>query len=82
MASDSSRSLTSGLPISRRPDGMGKFHFVVLAALRAAQLKRGCTPLVDGDHKATVTAQYEIGEGKIAGTIEPARGVLAVVPIA
>jgi DNA-directed RNA polymerase subunit K/omega len=64
MRSDSSRS-TSDSFIGRRPDGMGKFQFVVLSALRAAQLKRGCTARIDGDHKATVTAQFEVAAGKV-----------------
>ena len=48
-----------------RPAGVGAFQFVVLASLRAAQLTRGCTPRVDGAHKATVTAQVEVAEGKV-----------------
>lgn len=44
---------------------MGAFQFVVLAALRAAQLTRGCVPRVDGQHKAAITAQIEVAEGKI-----------------
>ena len=49
----------------QRPPGVGAFQFVVLASLRAAQLTRGCTPRVDGAHKATVTAQVEVAEGKV-----------------
>ncbi len=49
----------------QRPEGMGKFEFVVLAKLRAAQLMRGCIPRVEGGHKPTVTAQYEVAEGKV-----------------
>jgi DNA-directed RNA polymerase subunit K/omega len=45
---------------------MGAFHFVVLAALRAAQLTRGCRPRIDELHVVAVTAQREIAEGKIA----------------
>jgi DNA-directed RNA polymerase subunit K/omega len=44
---------------------MGAFQFVVLATLRAAQLMRGCRPRIDGTHKATVTAQFEVAEGKV-----------------
>ena len=47
------------------PLGMGKFEFVVLAKLRAAQLMRGCIPRVEGGHKHTVTAQHEVSEGKV-----------------
>ena len=40
---------------------MGVFEFVALAALRAVQLTRGCTPAVEaGDHKSTVVARMEI----------------------
>ena len=48
-----------------RPPGLGAFEFVVLATLRAAQLTRGCQPRVDGTHKAIVTAQIEVAEGKV-----------------
>jgi len=51
--------------VINRPEGMGAFQFVVLATLRAAQLIRGCRPRVDGTHKATVTAQVEVAEGKV-----------------
>jgi DNA-directed RNA polymerase subunit K/omega len=44
---------------------MGSFHFVVLAALRAAQLTRGCRSRVDGDHSTAVIAQREVAEGKV-----------------
>ena len=47
------------------PVGMGNFRFVVLSALRAVQLTRGCVPRVDGDHKKTVTAQPEVAQGKV-----------------
>jgi DNA-directed RNA polymerase subunit K/omega len=49
----------------QRPPGLGAFQFTVLATLRAAQLMRGCRPRVDGLHKATVTAQLEVSEGKV-----------------
>lgn len=49
----------------QRPPGVGAFQFVVLATLRSAQLIRGCRPKVDGMHKATVTAQLEVSEGKV-----------------
>ena len=52
----------------RPPSGMGAFQFVVLAGLRAAQLTRGCTPKVDGDHTPPVMAQREIAEGKVTPT--------------
>ena len=49
----------------RPPGKMGTFEFVALAALRAAQLMRGCVPRVDGDHTAAVTAQREVADGKV-----------------
>jgi len=49
----------------QRPSSMGTFQFVVLATLRAAQLMRGCTPRVLGDHKATIIAQSEVAQGKV-----------------
>jgi len=51
--------------VIKLPEGMGKFEFVVLAKLRAAQLMRGCIPRVEGGHKHTVTAQQEVAEGKV-----------------
>jgi DNA-directed RNA polymerase subunit K/omega len=49
-----------------RPPGVGAFQFVVLSKLRAAQLIRGCRPrVVQGTHKLTVTAQFEVAEGKV-----------------
>lgn len=47
------------------PPGVGAFQFVVLSALRAAQLMRGSRPRIDGVHKVTVTAQFEVAEGKV-----------------
>jgi hypothetical protein len=47
------------------PLGVGAFQFVVLASQRAAQLTRGCLPRIAGTHKATVTAQVEIAQGKV-----------------
>jgi len=51
--------------VIHRPPGLGAFQFSVLAARRAAQLIRGCRPRVDGTHKAIVTAQIEVAEGKV-----------------
>ena len=44
----------------RRPDDMNVFEFVVVSALRAAQLQRGCTPRVERSPKLAVTAQHEV----------------------
>jgi hypothetical protein len=54
-----------GRPV-RRPDGIGAYQFVVVSALRASQLMRGCVPRVDvGTHRATVIAQLEVASGMI-----------------
>jgi DNA-directed RNA polymerase subunit K/omega len=58
---------------------MGAFEFVVVSSLRAAQLQRGCRPRVDGAHKATVTAQFEVAERKV--TRVPDAPVVIVDPI-
>jgi DNA-directed RNA polymerase subunit K/omega len=57
--------------VIQRPTHIGAFQFVVVAALRAAQLTRGCLPKVDGLHKVTVTAQLEVSEGRIAAVEVP-----------
>jgi hypothetical protein len=54
-----------------RPADIGKFQFVVLSSLRAAQLLRGCIPRVDGGHKRTVTAQMEISSGMVKQDFTP-----------
>jgi DNA-directed RNA polymerase subunit K/omega len=46
---------------------IGKFEFVKLAALRAAQLMRGCTPRVPAGFKRTTTAQREVASGMVRG---------------
>jgi len=54
--------------MTRRPASIGAFEFVILSALRAAQLMRGCIPKVEGAHKVTTTAQWEVAAGKIVNT--------------
>jgi DNA-directed RNA polymerase subunit K/omega len=49
-----------------RPYEMNAFEFVVVSALRAQQLMKGCVPHFDGTHKATTMAQMEVSAGKIA----------------
>jgi DNA-directed RNA polymerase subunit K/omega len=44
------------------------FEFVIVAALRAKQLMRGCTPRVPAGHKRTVTAQLEVLSGKVSAS--------------
>jgi DNA-directed RNA polymerase subunit K/omega len=56
--------------VIRRPPELGAFQFVVLAALRAAQLTRGCSPRVEGTHKAIVIAQAEIAQGKVTQVVD------------
>jgi DNA-directed RNA polymerase subunit K/omega len=51
---------------------MGAFEFVAVAALRVAQLARGCRPRVDGDHTTAVFAQLEIADGKVTPTVNAA----------
>jgi hypothetical protein len=48
-----------------RPVGLGKFEFVVMAALRSAQLMRGCLPKIDTPSKPTVVAQLEVAAGMV-----------------
>ena len=54
----------------RPPHLMGSFEFVAVAALRAAQLARGCRPRVDGAHTTAVFAQREVAEGKVTRTVD------------
>ena len=49
----------------QRPVECSAFEFVVLAGLRVAQLRRGCTPRVESTHKIIVTAQMEVAERKV-----------------
>ena len=49
------------------PALMGKFEFVRLSSLRAAQLMRGCTARVPERHKRTTTALQEVAAGKVCG---------------
>lgn len=49
-----------------RPDDMGTFQFVVVAAMRAKQLARGCVRRVDIGNKPASIARYEVAAGKVA----------------
>jgi DNA-directed RNA polymerase subunit K/omega len=49
----------------KRPEGMSIFEFVVLAGLRASQLRQGCVPRVPESEKVTVTAQQEVAQRKV-----------------
>ena len=61
----------SSLAVIRRPPGIGAFHFVILASLRASQLARGCAPRVDGVHRNAVVAQLEVSQGKVIQAATP-----------
>jgi DNA-directed RNA polymerase subunit K/omega len=52
-----------------RPHNVNAFEFVILAALRAQQLMKGCVPLLSGEHKATTMAQMEVLAGKIGRVV-------------
>lgn len=41
----------------------GKYEMIIVASLRGRDLLRGATPMVDSDHKPTVTALLEIEAG-------------------
>lgn len=62
-----------------RPSDMGSFQFVVLAALRAKQLTRGCVPRVKGHHKVAVMAQLEVAEGRVTA-LEAVSSDVAIDP--
>lgn len=49
-----------------RTSEMTGFEFARIAALRAAQLVRGCTPRVSGHHSPATMAQREVAEGKVS----------------
>jgi DNA-directed RNA polymerase subunit K/omega len=51
-----------------RPKDANPFEFVIVAALRAKQLMRGCTPRVPGGHKRTTIAQLEVVAGKVGAS--------------
>jgi DNA-directed RNA polymerase subunit K/omega len=57
-----------------RPHDTGGFEFVKIAALRAAQLMRGCTPRTAVGHHPTVTAQREVAEGKVVAVPRTVNG--------
>ena len=61
------------------PSQIGRFEFVRIASLRAAQLMRGCTPLVPACSKRTTTARHEVAGGKVCGL--PRKPARAVMPI-
>ena len=62
-----------------RPDDIGAFEFAVLASLRAAQLRLGCVPKIDGDHNVAVIAQLEIAS-RAVGPAPVGDGAHALAP--
>jgi DNA-directed RNA polymerase subunit K/omega len=64
-----------------RPETLNSFEFIALAALRTAQLMRGCVPRVAGGHKPTTTAQLEIIAGKILKAPRPPSVPLTAPPV-
>jgi len=48
-----------------REASVNPFEFVKVAALRAAQLIRGCTARVPEGHTPVITAQREVAAGKV-----------------
>lgn len=57
----------------QRPESLGRFEFVVLSTLRAAQLMRGCIPKIDvSTHKHTVVAQIEVASLMVTNVGGPA----------
>ena len=60
----------AGSGMTHRPSDISAFEFVVLAALRATQLMRGCIPRVEGAHKVITIAQLEIASGKVVRTLD------------
>ena len=52
--------------VIRPPHTMGAFEFVAVAALRAAQLARGCRPRVDGDRHSPGECPSWLLDGQMA----------------
>jgi acyl-coenzyme A thioesterase PaaI-like protein len=46
-----------------RPADVNAYEFVVLSALRAQQLLKGCIPRLEGVHGAPTMAQMEVAGG-------------------
>jgi hypothetical protein len=63
-----------------RPDGMGRFEFVVLAKLRAHQLNLGCLSRIDGVHLRAVTAQLEVAGGHVVKLATPIDDISRQMP--
>ena len=61
--------------MSKTPPSAGRpqnaFEFVTVAAARAHQLLRGCTPKVEGSPKPARRALQEVAQGRIARAEPP-----------
>jgi DNA-directed RNA polymerase subunit K/omega len=53
------------------PKRTNAYEFVVVAALRAQQLLKGCTPRLEGEHSPTTMAQMEVAGGHVARSTDP-----------
>jgi DNA-directed RNA polymerase subunit K/omega len=53
-----------------RPAQWNAYEFVVVAALRAQQLRAGCLARVEGVHTAATMAQMEVAAGRVARTAD------------
>ena len=62
----------------QRPAAIGSFLFVVVSVLRTKQLVRGSTPKVTAGRRPSITAQMEVAEGKVTGSIPPTLQTAAV----
>lgn len=51
--------------MTQTPATNSRFEFVTLAAARARQLLRGCTPRVEPSHKPARSAQREVEAGVV-----------------
>jgi DNA-directed RNA polymerase subunit K/omega len=61
-----------------RPPDSNAFEFVRVAALRAAQLMRGCRPRVPAGFRPIVTAQLEVLAGNVQAEYRLAESLHAV----
>jgi DNA-directed RNA polymerase subunit K/omega len=54
------------------PRPKNSFEFVTIAAARAHQLLKGCTPRVEGSPKMARLAQQEVTQGTVSKSQPPA----------
>ena len=52
-----------------RASSSNAFEFVRVAALRSAQLMRGCRPRVPASHRSVLTAQLEVVAGQVQADV-------------